>query len=448
MDVTPATEPAPRRRRRVAVVVTLVAAIALGAVVAVVTIGQLSGLLRTSSGPSARPDPRIVVVDGQGALSTMDRLGASVITYPAAGVKFTFPAWSPDGTRIGAIGQAADRLGVYVFDDSRDGAAPAAPRIIYESSDRPPFYLYWTPDSRQLTFLTTESSGLAHRIASADGGAADAIIRQGAPLYWDWVDSGRLMMNIGAGAPGAFLGEAGLDGVSVEPSVVVPGVFRSPGVSHDGRYRAYLAPATGAFGSLVVEARDGSSRHEVQVFGPAAFNFEPSGETLAVNGADKDGSQPTTLPVGPLRVVDPASGAVRGLLDGLVVAFWWAPDGRTIAALRLGADDGGGIAAAGGGALRLPIAQGAGVGLQLVFVDVSAGSILAERHVRVSEMFAGQLLPFFDQYALSHRLWSPDGRSIVLPLADENGVDRLYVIATDGSEPRVLADGVIGFWSP
>ena len=39
------------------------------------------------------------------------------------------------------------------------------------------------------------------------------------------------------------------------------------------------------------------------------------------------------LPVGPLRLMDATSGDVRTLLDGRVIAFFWAPDGKTVAAL-------------------------------------------------------------------------------------------------------------------
>ena len=63
-------------------------------------------------------------------------------------------------------------------------------------------------------------------------------------------------------------------------------------------------------------------------------------------------------------------------------------------------------------------------------------------------MFLNQVLPFFDQYALSHRFWSADGTSIVLPLDDDQGVSRVTVLPADGSEARVVGAGAIGFWSP
>ena len=59
-----------------------------------------------------------------------------------------------------------------------------------------------------------------------------------------------------------------------------------------------------------------------------------------------------------------------------------------------------------------------------------------------------QVLPYFDQYALSHRVWSPDGTSILLPVVTADGVETLESLPKDGSPARVLAPGSIGFWSP
>ena len=63
-------------------------------------------------------------------------------------------------------------------------------------------------------------------------------------------------------------------------------------------------------------------------------------------------------------------------------------------------------------------------------------------------MFAAQVLPYFDQYALSHRFWSPDGRSIALPLAADDGTAGIVVIPADGGATTRIADGVAAAWSP
>lgn len=447
---TPPTQPtAPsrsRRRLRVAVALTLVAAVAV--------IGglQVSGLMAPRGATVQALPSRIAVVDANGALATMDDHGGSLFAHPVVGASFQFPAWSPDGTRIAAIGHATGAGGIYVFQardvNAADPVAATAPSIIYESTDRPPFYLYWTPDGRQVTFLTQELAGLALRVAPADGSSPAAIIREGAPLYWDWVDPARVLVNVGAGGPDGFLGEVGLDGVSGEPTAAA-GIFRSPAVTRDGTHHAFVIAAGGSE-AIVVETREGTDRHEIPVPGLSAISFDGSGANLAFIGPATASELAAGLPIGPLRVVDVASGSVRTLLDGSIVAFFWSPDGRTIATLRLpgpGDDEVASVAAA-PPRTAFPPAAVAGYELRLTFVDVVSGDVRSTAKIRVSELFGLQLLPFFDQYALSHRVWSADSAAVVLPLANDNGVTGVVVLPADGSDARRVAEGEMGFWSP
>ena len=380
----------------------------------------------------------------------MDDGGGSRVSYPAPGVAFGFPAWSPDGSRIAVVGAGPNDTAIYVFTVPGGGAAASGglraasptigpePVVIYRSADRLPFYLYWTPDGRQVGFLAGEEVGLSLRIAPADGSAPldgsgpASLIRQGAPLYFDWIDAGRLLLHVDVGSD-AFTGEVGLDGASVQPALEGTGLFRSASVSRDGRYVAYVRSETDGSEKLVVASRDGSASHEMPVFGPAAFVFDPTGDTLASIASKEPVAPDAAFPFGPLRLTDPATGAVRTLLDGPVVAFFWSPDGRTIAAIlpsQPGDDQvtgGTGTVLAGAvGPRPAPntVAQARGVAARLAFIDVSSGAARSERVVQLADQFVNQLLPYFDQYALSHRLWSPDSASILLPLVDAAGAER------------------------
>ena len=450
--VAPADDAAPSRSRgrlRIAVALTLAAAVALLAAL------QLSGAvdLLGDSADTAAPT-RIAVVDAAGTLTTMDDRGGNLVPHPVDGVSFVFPAWSPDGTRIAAIGGATSDGGVYVFRARAEGFADPTtvtpPAAIYRSPDRPPFYVYWTPDSRQVTFLTTEPEGLAMRVAPADASVQAAIVQEGSPLYWDWIEPARALVNVGAGGPDAFLGEVGLDGAAGTPAARAPGIFRSPVVTRDGTHRAYVVASGAGSESIVVESRDGASRHEIPVPGMAAIGFEPAGTNLAFIAPNAPGP-PIGVPIGPLRVVDVSSGAVRTLLDGSLVAFFWSPDGRTIATLRIPGPDDDELASLGvavPAAAFPPTATSVGYALQLAFVDVASGNVRSSRDVRVSDLYGLQLLPFFDQYALSHRFWSPDSSSFLLPLVRHDGVVGIVVVPADGSEERRIADGEMGTFSP
>ena len=438
-----------RRWLQVALILVLVASMVVLAVAqsgAVPSLGLFEGDDRSA---------RIAVVDAAGSLAWMDRSGGSPTSYAPEGVRFQFPAWSPDGTRVAAIGNGPDGSGVYVLHARAPADAPAAPVILYESRDRPPFYLYWTPDGRQLSFLTTEPDGLALRVAPADGSGSAYVVQAGAPMYWSFIGPDAMLVHSGTTGAESFFGEVGLDGSPFAGTDRAAGVFRAPAVSPDGRLRAYLAAGNDGIGEVVRESRDGTGTTRIRVFGTGAVSFSPTDGALAFVAPDQPVSPAPPLPVGPLRVLDPGAAEPRTLLARSVVGFFWSPSGREIAALSI-EDSGNPVTEANRDQVVLAstsfagtraVAQ-AGVSLRLSFVSVSEGAIRSELSVRVSDLFVGQVLPFFDQYALSHRFWSPDGASIILPLVGAADTTELTVIPADGRETRTVAIGEIASWSP
>jgi TolB protein len=454
----PIARPVSRLRRAltVAVLLTLVASIVVLAFVSgrgVITVpppAQPSASSTTITADAAR----IAVIDATGGLSTTDALGGSIVRYGDTGTRFTFPAWSPDGTRIAAVAERPDGTAIDVFSAGVSGVTapdPTAPvpAVAYDSSDRPPFYLYWSPDGRRLSFLTTELDGLALRLGPADASAEATVIRTGAPMYWTWADPTRLIVHSGGEGRGGFFGEVRSDGVATEPKAIQAGSFRAPAVSSDGRYRAFVTPGASAPERIVLETRDRATSHGIEVFGPAAIAFGQGSDELAFISATEPGAE-GNLPVGPLRLMDATSGGVRTLLGATVVAFFWAPDGKTVAALS--ALEPGDDNVAGTGRATLVVSGAAqaaatGVKARLSFVDVETGAIRSHAIFAISRLFIEQVLPYFDQYALSHRIWSPDGASIALPVVAD-GTEQVLVIPADGSAAREVADGVAAFWSP
>ena len=398
----------PRRRTRIGVVVALL--LLAGAAIAGVLAG--TGALHGRDASAAQ----IALVDEAGALFTYDAQGGSKLAYPAPGVVFGFPAWSPDGSRIAVVGQTDEDAAIYVF----EAGARTEPTVVYRSADRPPFYLYWTPDGKRISFLTTEPVDLALRVAPADASEEASVMRRGAPLYVDWIAADRALLHVGIGGD-AFVGRVDVAGSEIGSAFEGTGVFRPATLTNDGRYLAYATSEDGVTGEIVI---DGTTGAPFAVFGPAAMLFDPTGVSLATIAADKPAAKPVPIPVGPLKLIDPASGAVRTLLDGSVVAFFWSPDGKTIAALVVPSGDAGPVANAAPAPPPRPLpldAASDGVSLRLVFVDVSSGATRSERPVGLAQQFVSQLLPYFDQYALSHRLWSPDSAAILLPLVSSTG---------------------------
>ena len=425
----------PRPRARIGIIVALLLLVGVAIAGVLAGTGALSG--RDAS------DPQIALVDDTGALFTYDAQGGSKLAYPAPGVVFGFPAWSPDGSQIAVVGQTDEDAAVYVF----EAGATTEPSIVYRSADRPPFYLYWTPDGERISFLTTEPVARALRVAPADASEEASVRRRGAPLYVDWIEADRALLHVGVGGD-AFVGRVDTAGSEIGSALEGTGVFRAATLNHDGRYLAYATSEDGVTGEIVI---DGTTGAPFEIFGPAAMLFDPTGASLATIAADEPAAEPVPIPLGPLKLIDPASGAVRTLLDGSVVAFFWSPDGATIAALVVPDADAGPVADVAAAPPPRLLQLGAasdGVSLRLVFVEVSSGAVRSERAVGLAEHFVGQLLPYFDQYALSHRLWSPDSAAILLPLVSSTGQDQLVVIPADGSGPQVIADGAKGFWRP
>jgi TolB protein len=125
------------------------------------------------------------------------------------------------------------------------------------------------------------------------------------------------------------------------------------------------------------------------------------------------------------------------------VGFWWSPDGRTIAALRV-------QPIVGPRATLVPRPSSSptpATEVRLVFLDVASGTVRSDPVVQPAPRFVNQVLAYFDQYALSHRVWAPDSSSILLPEVQPDGSTALTVRFPDGGASIPLG-GEIGFWSP
>jgi Tol biopolymer transport system component len=161
-----------------------------------------------------------------------------------------------------------------------------------------------------------------------------------------------------------------------------------------------------------------------------AFTWSPVGDWLAFAFASQD----TPALYDGIEVARPDGSERHRLTQEPQVGFFWAPDGKRLALLGLD------MAAR---ELAWSTIQVDGKGRRML------GSFAP------SSDFAFQL-PFFDQYAQSTSLWSPDSRKLVYG-ADggaerSNGSasgERVMVLDVDGSaSPSVAAPGGVAVWSP
>ena len=112
-----------------------------------------------------------------------------------------------------------------------------------------------------------------------------------------------------------------------------------------------------------------------------------------------------------------------------VNGFFWSPDGQKLAYLHQVATE--------------------ESWLQWRVVDLTTG---VERgyNVFTPSYQMRYVIASFDQYAQSHRFWSPDGRYLVYADQDKDRVERVYLVDTlaeRGTPPIFIDEGTIGFWS-
>ncbi|MFW5940977.1 MAG: TolB family protein [Chloroflexota bacterium] len=392
---------------------------------------------------------RIVFIDGRGQIGTIDSAGENQRQVTAGPRLFLFPAWSPAGASIAAIGAEQGGSGVFTFADEEQAEA----QELYFDGERAPIYLYWSPDGRQVSFIAQHENGLGLFLAAAQTSAESRLLASGQPLYWDWAGGGRhILVHSGSSGPQARLelfDVAQIEEQTEGENLTTPGFFQAPGFSQDGRYIAYAEVDDEQSRWLVVQEWDSGEGQRVEHSGAVAFGWSPVEEQLAFISPDLAADEEPFSFHGPLRLMDAATGAVRVLSEDRVIAFFWSPDGEAIAYLTVTRGSGEQIAGARGE--LLPVSRAAQPIQQefrftLWLAQISSGQVRRLIDFRPGSLFVTQFLPFFDQYALSHRIWSPDSTALLLPVVEE-GQSRIYVIARDGEAFWPIVEGQIAFWS-
>ncbi len=400
------------------------------------------------------PAGLIAFVEPDGRMAVVDPATSIVTPYGGGLQRAQFPAWSSGGDRIAAA--VADQAGGRV--DVIDVAEGGEPFTVYARPGRGPIYLSWAPGDAHLAVLAgTGDGGLALdlvEMARARSGDAEAIraFATGAPFYWTWSPDGRsLLVHRDVLRPTAVVGFTELDAFAVRRPLPQPGAFQSPALSSSGRYVAY-ARQDASGGRAAVAAPNperpevGGTTRSLSVRGTAALAWRPGAEQLAVQHA----SPPGALPHGPVDLLDIATGEVRRISDDVVLASFWSPDGASLATLSLVAPSGDrAVQASVASATRTVVArpvQAGGVTLVLKVVDPDTVASRTLGLFTPSPAFFGQYLPFFDQYARSHRLWSPASDALVLPALDEAGVPTIVRFGLDG-EIRPLTAGDMPAWN-
>ena len=359
--------------------------------------------------------------------------GDEDLALSVPGLRCNWPVWSPDGERVAFSGYSGDEtLGVYITGYDNPG-----PGLIYsnevgtrEIARATPHYCSWAPDGSRLAFVAQTSSGLSLFVWDGDSRNSPRVAQDGGPMYFTWSpDSSQIYTH-------SFLQHYLID-VSEE---ALPQQF-------PGRGTQYMSPSWGREGDgiaffldgehgkqrlVVINLKDSSARMLTEFYGLAAVAWRPGYAQL---GMVKETIRNTGFYSG-LWLVDYETREEVQLSDDPALAFYWSPDGSKAAYVTQ--------------------SDGAEGSLRFGVVEVESGELTYLSDFTPSQE---QLIHFmfFDQYAQSHPVWSPDSSALLvcgqpgyqlirseLPMGESN---RVMLLDADGKEaPRDLAGGFIGCW--
>ncbi len=346
------------------------------------------------------------------------------IASDASADLFRYPTLAPDGQRIAYISQDAEGIALLSL-NLRSGERTE----LYRSRDNPPLYATWSPDGQNISFLTNvRNGGLGVHVVGADGTQPSELLGFSArSSYFAWQpDGSTILLHIG----GSVFEEgrvARFRPGNTEPlaELLDPGFFQTPAWSVDGTQFYYVAQpqvdgnASAVESVLTRVAADGSGPETLATEKLAAMLFlrAPLNEDIAYVTAG-------TNSFGALKLVG-ADGVLTTLSrpDEQVPAFFWSPDGTQIAYLTV-----------------TPTGGNSAPRFNWHVVDRTSGVVSDLGSFTPSRAFVA-MVSFFDAYAFSFDLWSPDSRKLIYG-AD----DGVFVVEVSSGAVERHADGVLGMW--
>ena len=368
--------------------------------------------------------------------------------------------WSHDGQRL--MFAESERNQSRVSSARPDGQDT---RVLYESErTSAPFYLYGSPDDRHVAFLLPDSAeGMQLYIAETDRPNSAQAALSGQPSYSSWSpDSRALLVHIGGARAEAYVGTYDLSAAATQTIETQPAAFQAPFWSPTGEARWLYARRSGSGGELVIGAEK-ASRTLAEFDDGITFGWSPDGRRVAYALNTRDSFLYESL-----TVIDLAASSSQVVFKGNVLAFFWSPDGKKLAYLTGALVEPSPIGRAGGlAAPALPSLRGAQPERSAAQSKARDEAIAQRRTLEVTwhvlDLISGRaidlntfqptesfiyLIQYFDQFAQSAAVWSPDSRSLVYtgqPLIGKRGV---YVIdAQDAARPRFVGPGDFAIWS-
>jgi TolB protein len=360
---------------------------------------------------------------------------------------YQWPTWSTDGRLAFFAQEAAQQDGeasilLKVFITPTDATEPA---LAYESDSEALTYAYWAPancaasaDCRDLAILTTRADGLAVvQVRDEAPTFTSNTIGLGGPFYYSYAPDASQMIWVRFSQQIEVYNTA-----SGEITTRLPdraGAFQAPMWSPvDDRLLFSIFTPEGEHNLVIADGEERLTLTENQR-GNLWFSWSPDGQYAAY----KQG-------IGDLFVVDAATGAVVSrTADSRVFAFIWSPDARKLAYLTLPSrNEAPQVRLPNPGGLAAPARQGLPV-LTWNILDLTSGASWQYYESFLPSRDMLYYLAYFDQFAQSHQLWSPDSRYLTYTALTEDGDAVIRLLDTDDPTRETISvvEGQIGIWS-
>jgi Tol biopolymer transport system component len=342
----------------------------------------------------------------QAELCLVPALGGDVVPLVSGA---TFPAWSPDGSRLAFILQKQGEAEA-VATSAADGSDL---RVILKSDDVFPFFgsLSWSPDGRLLA-LSRSRGGMNREIwtVPSTGGTATRLTKDGQGIVSDmpvFTPDGLGVVHRSNRGGASNLWWQPLEDKSPVQLTTGPGPDTSPSVARNGTIAFLNSRSRNAL--IVSSLADGTMRTLLtdasRLWAPA---FSPDGKEIAYSRDQPDGSWH-------IWILATSGGAARQVTSGKLPEVYprFTPDGTAMYFNTWATEP-----------------------LSIWSVPSKGGPAKPATAPGVGSDAYGDV--------------SPDGRWVVFTRT-ENKITHLYIAATDGSgEPRRVleAPGTVPRWSP
>ena len=362
---------------------------------------------------------RLAVIDASGRLVTMtpDGTDPTVLAAVDRGTsEIQQPSWSRDGSRLAWV--HLETLASGAVEGSVATARHDGSRATRTRTEIVPYYLNWDPTSSRIAYLgPLTSAEVGFGVVELGGRSRGAVLDSGRPFYFSWAPSGDELL--------VHAGEDRLERLPLKGlprTVDTPAIFSAPVWTADGSKLVYGSQDDEGLMELVVhDVAAGDAEALVTFDGLILFVVSPDGSRVAYQIVGE-------VETGPLTVVDLASGDSTAIVDRLTAAFFWSPDSERLLYLDPDPD---------------PEAYWYRWGIW------DGETTFETPRFEPSLLMVGDYLPFFEQYAQSMSLWSPDGSAFAYPGMGEDGRTGIWVQeAEPGTAPVLVAGGDFVTWSP